>query len=168
MPSRRRVLAGVAGLAGAVAGVGCTELRDEGGPGAVCSASFGPGGDEVFALVPHVRSFGAAGAEPGVVELVVPVRTATAEALSLDLVLVRSGGRTLYRMPVSPDDEAAGETARYEFDDVVEYQQALGHVPQTGRYDLVALDDAGERVGEVRMDVRCYRRPEEGAGGDGD
>jgi hypothetical protein len=164
--TRRGLLADLGVGVGALAvTAGCTVPRSGGGPGAVCAASLSGTDGSVFALTPQVASTGAGGddgTEPGLVVLVVPIRQATIRAEDVDLIRIVDGEDVRYRIPVHPGDEPVGETSRYDAADVVEYAQSLGHVPQTGRYRLVALDAAGERIDEIRIDFRCYRPVDEG------
>lgn len=67
-----------------------------------------------------------------VVELVVPTRQAVVESQAVRELVVFGESEARYWIPVSPDDDPVGETNRYETDDVVEYAQSLGHVPQNG------------------------------------
>lgn len=161
MLTRRRLLISTGSLVGLA---GCSIGRQTGGRGAVCAAGFSGfgerSGDSVFSITPQVTSFGA-GDEP-LVELVLPVRRDTVESEGVDRLVVSSGGDVLYRIPVTRDDETVGPTNRYEYDDVVEYSQSLGHLPQNGIYDVVALDSAGQELDRIGIEFRCYRQPEEG------
>lgn len=94
-------------------------------------------------------------------ELILPVRRDTSEPEGIDRLVVSSGGDVLYRIPVTRDDETVGPTNRYEHDDVVEYSQSLGHLPQNGIYDVVALDSTGQELDRIGIEFRCYRQPEE-------
>lgn len=148
----RRQLLITAGALGTLAG--CT-TRQESSPRSVCETGIlGPGGDAIFTLEPTLRSFGA-GEEP-LVELVVPIRQATIESETVDQFSVFNDETLLYQIPVNQNDDAVGETNRYDTDDVVEYSQSLGHVPQTGIYRIVALDSASEQLDELGIEFRCY------------
>jgi hypothetical protein len=127
----------------------------------VCSASIdSDDSDPVFSLTPTVRSFG--GGTTPVAELVVPIRQTVVGSLNVDQIAVVSGTEVQYRMPVGPDDDPVGATNRYNADDVVEYGQSLGHVPQSGMYRIVAQNGDGEALDEVRIEFRCCRVLEEG------
>jgi hypothetical protein len=158
MLTRRRLLLSVGGFVGLA---GCSITQQTGGRGAVCAASFsgfgGQSGNTVFSITPQVTSFGA-GDEP-LVELILPVRRATIESEGVDRLVVSSGGDVLYRIPVTRDDETVGPTNRYEYDDVVEYSQSLGHLPQNGIYEVAALDSGGQELDRIGLEFRCYRQP---------
>ena len=158
MVTRRTVLLGLAPLVGLS---GCTATEQSSSQQTVCSASTdSDDSDPVFSLTPTVRSFG--GGTTPVAELVIPIRQAVVESLNVDQVAVVSGTEVQYRMPVGPDDEPVGTTNRYDADDIVEYAQSLGHVPQSGVYRIVAQDGDGEALDEVRIEFRCYRALDEG------
>ena len=159
MVSRRRLLA----LSGSlIVGAGCTGTTSESSPRVVCSAGIlaGDGGDVIFGLTPQVSSYGQGDAP--VVELTVPVRRSVLADEGVATIDIRSGEETEYTIPVDPqNDEPVGSVQRYDADDVVEYGQSLGHVPQNGRLRLVALDAEGQEVDAVRLEFRCYRQAEE-------
>jgi len=161
MPTRRRLLISSGCLVGLA---GCSITQRTGGRGAVCAASFsgfsGQSADTVFSITPQVRSFGA-GDEP-LVELLLPVRQTTIESEGVGRLVVSSREDMLYRIPITRDDETIGPTNRYEYDDVVEYSQSLGHLPQNGIYEVVALDSAGEELDRIGIEFRCYRQSNEG------
>ena len=159
MITRRTALLGLAPLVGLS---GCSATQQSSSQQTVCSASIVGGDSEsVFSLTPTVRSFGA-NTTP-VAELVVPIRQAVVESQNIEQLAVFSGETVRYRIPVRPDDDPVGATNRYDTDDVVEYAQSLGHVPQSGVYRIVALNGDGESLDEVRIDFRCYRVGDEGA-----
>ncbi|WP_277542429.1 hypothetical protein [Haloarcula laminariae] len=157
MLPRRRLLALTGSL---IVGAGCSGTSSESGPQVVCdSGVLAGGGDVVFGLTPQVSSYGRS--DNPVVELTVPVRQSVLTEESVDRIEIRRGGETEYTVPVSPEnDEPVGDSGRYDADDVVEYTQSLGHVPQNGRPRLVALDAEDEQLDELRIEFRCYRRPE--------
>jgi hypothetical protein len=157
MITRREVLFGTVTV---VSLAGCSATQRSSSPRSVCSASIEGGDDDsVFSLTPNVRSYGA-GDEP-LVELVIPIRQATIESQNVRQIVVFDGGEARYRIPTSPDDDAIGETNRYDTDDVVEYAQSLGHVPQNGVYLIAALNAEGETLDEERIEFRCYRVSDE-------
>ncbi|WP_435073241.1 hypothetical protein [Halorubrum sp. HHNYT27] len=154
MVTRRTLLFGTATLVSGLSG--CIATQRSSSPQVVCAAGIDSGdSNPVFSLTPTVRSFGA-NTNP-VVELVVPIRQAVVESQNVRELVVFSESEVRYRIPVSPNDDPVGETNRYDTDDVVEYAQSLGHVPQNGVYRLVALDGDGESLDEDRIDFRCYR-----------
>ena len=53
-----------------------------------------------------------------------------------------------------------GETERYEYDDVIEYAQSIGFIPQTNRYRLHAVG-GGVRLDSIAVEFRCYREVSE-------
>jgi hypothetical protein len=145
------------GTALGVATAGCTGSRSDSTTQVVCSAAIAGDDGGLFGLTPDLRSYSGSDGPP-VVELVVPVRRSVAADRGLDLIEVDTGGGIQYRLPVDPrNDEPVGEGQRYDADDVVEYAQSLGHVPQAGRYELTALDGSGEPLDSLRIDFRCYR-----------
>lgn len=159
MFSRRRLLATTGTL---VSLAGCSGTTSESGPQVVCSAGVlaGDGGDVVFELTPQVSSYGQG--DTPVVELTVPVRRSVLADESVATIEIRSGDATQYRIPVDPaNDETVGKVQRYEADDVVEYSQSLGHVPQNGRVRLVALDTEDQQVDTLGVEFRCYRKIDE-------
>lgn len=156
MSSRRTFLAGL-GTAIGVATAGCTGVSNDSTTRAVCSAGIAGGDGPVFELTPDVRSDSTSGGPP-VIELVVPIRRSAAAEEGIDLLAVDTGGGRTYRIPVDPrNDHPVGDVQRYETDDVVEYAQSLGHLPQAGRYEVAALDGSGAVVDSIRIDFRCYR-----------
>jgi len=158
MVTRRRFL-GIVGAVGALAG--CSAQQETSRPGTVCEVGIlADSGETVFSLTPTVRSFGT-GEEP-LAELVVPIRQETIAAENVDELAVRSGEEIRHRIPVTQNDKPLGETNRYDFDDVVEYSQSLGHVPQAGIYRIAALDAEGEDIEQVGIEFRCYFDPDEG------
>lgn len=140
---------------------GCSGTQQSSSQQSVCATSINSGdSDPVFSLTPNVRSFG--GGTTPVVELVVPIRQAVVESQNIRQLVVSSDEEVRYRIPVNPDDDTVGSTNRYDADDVVEYTQSLGHVPQNGIHRIVALNDEGEQLDEDRIEFRCYRVMDEG------
>lgn len=145
-----------------VALAGCSQTSSESSPQVVCSTGVlaGDGGDVVFGLTPQVSSYGQT--DTPVVELTVPARRSLLAEAGVSTIEVRSGEEREYTIPVDPaNDETIGSVQRYDADDVVEYSQSLGHVPQNGRLRLVALDTDGGQVDTLRLEFRCYRDVDE-------
>jgi len=127
----------------------------------LCETSILVGsGDVIFNLMPTVGSRG--GSEDPLAELNIPIRQATIEAEGIYQFSVFNDEDLLYQIPVNQNDEAVGETNRYETDDVVEYTQSIGHVPQTGIYRIVALDSEGESLEQLELEFRCNIVTDEG------
>lgn len=107
MPTRRHVLAEIDPLA---AIEGClSPTQESGGAGGVCGSGIGQHPGDVFSLTLQVQTFGSN--DQPLVKLVFPLRQATIESQNRTRLVVYSGDDLLYRIPSTPDDEAAVPTA---------------------------------------------------------
>lgn len=157
MVSRRWFLTMAAALGGA-ATAGCQRIEKTSAR-AVCDVSHPENRDhDVFTLPPNVRPVG--DSEPILVDLQVPIRQSVLEATNVELVEVLTGTETRHRLLVDEGDDPIGETERYEYDDVIEYAQSIGFIPQTNRYRLHAIG-GGVRLDSITMEFRCYREVSE-------
>lgn len=154
MVSRRRVLA-LAGMGTATMTAGC--LGDDGSTAkgdsspVTCQNSLHWEGErDVWVESPL------ADADQETVKLVAPLRQKDISEKNLEIIEVSDREELLYRMPVSEHHEPATESHRYSHDDVIEYEQSLGSIPQTGWMTFAVYDISGSHIEEIDLEFRCF------------
>lgn len=151
MPSRRALLAAAgttlaAGLAGCSgSGSGDSATRD-------CQSSALDHGDG------DLLDGGVwADTEDDQVRLVVPLSVDDVESSGVARLRVfDADGSLQHVIPVSSDDADVMANKDEVNEGQLLYEQVLGERPQHGQLEVVAVDDAGERVDSIAMEFSCF------------
>lgn len=146
MVTRRQYLA--TGLATATAAIaGCTSSGE--GKSVSCWSSGGPTDGPVFDDPPAVSSD-----REEIFVLFVPIRRDAFEGTDVERVRVYERETLTHDLPVRSIHE---QDADLEDDDPLVVQQTLGRIPGSGTVEVVAVDDAGERLESYTAEYSCRR-----------
>jgi hypothetical protein len=157
MPSRRTLLTALA-TSTAAGLAGCTGFGSS-GTARHCSAGYG---ERATGDLFSVTGPGVDPEDDGVVLTVALTEQSIRDTGVVRVEFRTSEGRIVHELPVSPRGGRPAPTGKYPAENVRLFRTFLGPFPQTGRFRVVAVDDADETVDAVTMEFDCYRTESDG------